>query len=148
MKNFKPLDPNFEMRVRESFARQKLMTTLGANLTEVSPGKVVIEMPFNENFTQQHNYIHAGIVSAIADSACGYAAFSLMPADAEVLSIEYKVNFLSPAVGEKFIARGQVIKAGRAITVCEGDVTAINKGKEKTVAAMLATMISIKKSRD
>ncbi|HSK72215.1 MAG TPA: PaaI family thioesterase [Pyrinomonadaceae bacterium] len=145
MRNFEPLNHDFETRVRESFTRQKLMTTLGANLTEVSPGKVAIEMPFNENFTQQHEFIHAGIISAIVDSACGYAAFSLMPADAEVLSIEYKVNFLSPAIGEKFIARGQVVKAGRTITVCEGDVTAINEGKEKTVATMLATMISIKK---
>ena len=145
MKNFEPLDPDFETRVRESFARQKLMTTIGANLTEVAPGRVIIEMPFNEKFTQQHEFIHAGIVTAVVDSACGYAAFSLMPADAEVLSIEYKVNFLSPAVGEKFVARGQVVKAGRTITVCEGDLTAINVGKEKIVAAMLATMISIKK---
>jgi uncharacterized protein (TIGR00369 family) len=145
MRNFEPLNPDFETRVRESFARQKLMTTIGANLTEVSPGRVIIEMPFNEDFTQQHEFIHAGIITAIVDSACGYAAFSLMPVDADVLSIEYKVNFLSPAVAERFIARGQVIKTGRTITVCEGDVTALNEGKEKTVAAMMATMISIKK---
>lgn len=145
MKSFEPLDPDFETRVRESFARQKLMTTLAADLKEISPGKVIIEMPFDEKFTQQHEFMHAGIITAIVDSACGYAAFSLMPADTEVLSIEYKVNFLSPAVGERFIARGQVVKAGRTITVCEGDVTALNEGKEKTVATMLATMISIKK---
>ena len=145
MKKHEPPDPNFETRARESFARQKVMATIGAKLAEVSPGKVLIEMPFREDLTQQHGCIHAGIVTAIVDSACGYAAFSLMTAGAEVLSIEYKVNFLSPAIGQRFIARGQVIKAGRTITVCEGDVTALNEGKEKTVATMLATMISIKK---
>lgn len=146
MTDFKQLDPDFETRVRENFARQKLMTTIRANLAEVAPGKVIIEMPFNENFTQQHNFVHAGIITAIVDSACGYAAFTLMPLDAEVLSVEYKVNFLLPAVGEKFIARGQVIKTGRTITVCDGSVAAINEGKEKIVAMMLATMISIKKN--
>lgn len=146
MNKFEPLDPDFETRVRSSFARQKVMATVGAELGEVLPGRVLIEMPFREDLTQQHGYVHAGIVTAIVDSACGYAAFSLMPADAEVLSIEFKVNLLSPAVGEKFRARGEVIKSGRTITVCEGDLTAINAGKEKTVATMLATMISLRKS--
>lgn len=145
MKAFEPLDPDFQVRVRRSFERQKLMSTIGARLLEVAPGRAIIEMPFRDELTQQHGYIHAGIVTAIVDSACGYAALSLMAAGADVLSVEYKINFLSPARGKRFIARGQVVKPGRNITVCEGDVTAETAaGQGKVIAAMLATMITLK----
>src|SRR4028118_1977117 len=105
IKIFEPLDPDYETRVRESFSRQKVMSTIGASLLEVAPGRAIIEMPFRDDLTQQHGYIHAGIVTAIVDSACGYAAFSLMPVGADVLSVEYKINFLSPARGQRLIAR-------------------------------------------
>ena len=144
MANYVPLDPDFEARVRESFAAQKLMQTLRAELTTVAPGEIAIEMPFAEEFTQQDGFIHAGIVTSIADSACGYAAYTLMPAASSVLSVEFKVNLLSPAKGEKLIARAEVIKPGRTLTICRADVFAVNNGEEKLVAAMQATMIARK----
>jgi uncharacterized protein (TIGR00369 family) len=146
MTDLKPLDPDYEARVRASFARQKLMSSIKAEMTEIAPGRVVIEMPFDENFTQQNGFVHAGVITAIVDSACGYAAYSLMPADSDVLSVEYKVNFLAPAKGDRFTARGQVVRSGRTITVCEGEVTAVTEKKETVIAVMLATMISLKKS--
>ena len=143
MPAFEPQDPNFDARVRASFARQKVMATIGASLTRVSPGEVEIELPFRDDLTQQHGFLHAGIVTSIVDSACGYAAMTLMPMEATVLTIEYKVNFVSPATGRHMIARGQVTKPGRTISVCAGDVFATGKGKEKLVATMLATMMTV-----
>lgn len=143
MKTFEPQATSFEERVRESFARQRLMTTIGARIQSVAPGEVVIELPFHDDLTQQHGYLHAGIVTSIADTACGYAAFSLMPEDADVLSVEYKINLLSPARGEKFIARASVKRAGRNLTVCEAEVFAITGDEEKPIAVMLATMMAI-----
>jgi len=144
MSNYNVPDPDFEDRVRASFTRQTLMKTIGASLTEVLPGKVEIQLPYRDDLTQQHGFIHAGIVTTIADTACGYAAFSLMPADAAVLTVEYKVNLLSPAVGDFLAARGQVTKAGRTLTVCKADVFAVTQGQEKVIAIMLATMMAIK----
>ncbi len=144
MPGFEPQDSDFEARVRASFARQKVMQTIGAGLTKVSPGEVEIELPFRDDLTQQHGYLHAGIVTAIVDTACGYAAMTLMPGDATVLTIEYKVNFVSPATGKLTIARGRVTKPGRTVTVCTGDVFAASNGKEKLVATMLATMMTIR----
>lgn len=143
MTTFVPSDPNFEARVRRSFARQNLMKTIGAEMTRVAPGEVEIELPFRSDLTQQHGYLHAGIVTSIMDSACGYAAMTLLPESAEVLSVEYKINLLSPARGERIIARGRVRRAGRKLSVCAGDAFAIIEGKEKTIATMLATMIAI-----
>jgi len=102
-------DPDFDSRIQTSFARQGLMNTIGARLTKAIPGEVHIEILFRESLTQQHGFVHAGIVTAIVDNACGYAANSLMPPDCEVLTVEYKVNFLSPATGEKFLAIGRGI---------------------------------------
>lgn len=136
-------EPDFEERVRASFARQTLMKTIGARMTRVSPGEVVIELTFREDLTQQHGFVHAGVITAIVDSACGYAALSLMPPDSGVLTVEYKANFLSPAKGSTFIATGRVVKPGRTLTVCSGDVVAVDEGKEKTVATMLATMMRL-----
>ena len=144
MPTFEPQDPNFEARVRASFARQKVMETIGASLTRVSPGEVEIELPFRDDLTQQHGFLHAGVVTAIVDSACGYAAMTLMPADATVLTIEYKVNFVSPATGDRLIARGHVTKPGRTVTVCSGDVVAQGAGQEKLVATMLGTMMTLR----
>jgi uncharacterized protein (TIGR00369 family) len=145
MKEFKPMDPDYEARIRSSFEKQGVMKTIGATLTKIAPGKVVIEFPYDPSLTQQHGYVHAGVVTTVVDSACGYAAYTLMPADSEVLSVEYKVNFMSPARGERFKGIGKVVRPGRTITVCAGDVLAVEGGKEKVVATMLATMISVAK---
>ena len=143
MPTFEPQDPNFEARVRESSARQKVMKTIGASLTKISPGEVEIELPFRKDLTQQHDFLHGGIVATIVDTACGYAALTLMPVDSAVLTIEYKVNFVSPATGKKMIARGHITKPGRTVTVCAGDVFAVSDGKEKLVATMLATIMTL-----
>lgn len=135
-----PPDPNYAARVRASFDRQALMATIGATLDDVKPGAVTIRLPFREDLTQQHGFLHAGAVASVADSACGYAALSLMPADAGVLSIEFKINMLSPAKGDAIVARGEVIRAGRKIMVCRADVYSITGKDEKLVAAMQATM--------
>lgn len=141
---FEPQVDNFEERVQASFAQQRVMQTIGATLTQVAAGKVEIELPFRDDLTQHHGFLHAGIVTTIVDSACGYAALTLMPACASVLTIEYKVNFLSPAIGERMIARGRVTKPGRTIMVCAGDVFALKDGKEKQIVTMLATMMTIR----
>src|SRR5690349_16221509 len=122
---FTPQDPDFEARVRRSFAAQRVMETIGARLARVAPGEVDIELSFRDDLTQQNGFLHAGIVSTILDSACGYAAFTLMPADAQVLSIEFKVNLLAPAVGERVVARARVVRAGRTISVCTADAFAL-----------------------
>ena len=136
-------DPDFESRVRESFSRQTLMQTLGARITSVAPGEIEITMPMRAGLSQQDGFVHAGVITAIVDSACGYAALSLTAPGREVLTIEYKVNFLAPAAGELFVARGRVTKSGRNITVCSGDVTAQSEGKQKLIATMLTTMMLI-----
>ena len=140
---FTPADAAFEQRVRASFARQRVMSTIGAELTSVSSGEVVIELPFREDLTQQHGYLHAAMITAIVDSACGYAASTLMPADAAVLTAEYKVNFLAPAAGRRFVAYGRVMKPGRTLTVTVGDVIAETEAGPKQVATMLATIMTV-----
>ena len=143
MQAFNPPDPGFESRVRSSFNLQQLMKTISAKLVKVSPGEVHIEIPFQQELTQQNGFIHAGIITSIVDSACGYAAYTLMAATSGVLTVEYKINLLSPAIGERFVAIGRVKKPGRTLTVCEGDVFAHNEGEEKLVATMLATMMRL-----
>jgi uncharacterized protein (TIGR00369 family) len=145
---FTPEDPDFEARVRATFARQRYMATIGAELLRVAPGEVDIGLPFRADLTQQHGYLHAGVVTAIVDSACGCAAFTLMPADSGVVSVEYKVNLLAPSVGERMIARGRVLRPGRTLTVCSGEVVAVTAGEEKTVAAMLATMMRLAPTKE
>ncbi len=144
MANFTPAFADYESRVRSSFAQQGIMQTIGATLTSVSPGEVRIDLPFSQAVTQQHGYIHAGIITTVVDSACGYAANSLMAAHAEVLTIEYKMNFLAPAKGEKIAGIGRVIRAGRSITVCSGEAWAYDNGQEHLIAIMQATMTTIK----
>jgi uncharacterized protein (TIGR00369 family) len=128
---------NIEERVRQSFARQQFMSTIGATLTRVAPGEVEIELAFRGDLVQQTGTLHAAVLAAIADSACGYAALTLMPEGAEVVSVEFKVNLLEPAIGERFVARARVVRGGRTLTVCSADVL----GDGKLVATMLATMI-------
>lgn len=120
------------------------MTTIGATLTTVLPGEVQIDLPFKEDLTQQHGYVHAGVVASILDSACGYAALSLMDEDAEVLTVEYKINLLRPAKGQRMIASARVIRAGRSLTVCTGDLVAVTALEKSLAATMLATMISVR----
>jgi uncharacterized protein (TIGR00369 family) len=134
-------DPNYAARVRASFEKQRLMSTLGAVLDAVEPGRVDIRLPFRDDLTQQHGFLHAGAIAAVADSACGYAALSLMPADAGVLSIEFKCNMLAPATGDGIVARGSVIRAGKTVMVCRADVFSLANGAEKLVAAMQGTMM-------
>lgn len=144
MAEFEPRDADFERRVRASFARQRLMETLGARLLRVAPGEVEVALGFREDLTQQHGYLHAGVVASVVDSACGYAALTLTEAGAEVLSIEFKLNLLSPARGREFVARARVKRAGRNVTVCTGDLYTSEGGPEKAVATMLATMMTVR----
>jgi uncharacterized protein (TIGR00369 family) len=140
---FEPQDPDFAARVRASFERQDAMRTIGARLGAVEPGRVTLELPWAKALTQQHGFLHAGMVATGLDSACGYAAFSLMPADAAVLTIEYKINLLAPAKGQRFRMVGEVLKPGRTITVVEGQAWAIDEGREKLVATMNATLMAV-----
>jgi len=134
----------FEERVRASFARQPVMRTIGAELTRVTRGIVEIEMPYSAELTQQHGFLHAGVISTALDSACGYAAFSMMPEDAAVLTIEFKVNLLAPGKGERFLFRGSVTKPGRTIIVADGQAYAFAAdGEAKLIATMTGTMMTI-----
>ena len=140
---FEARDPDYEQRVRESFAQQGLLATLGAELRSVEPGAVEIEVPFSPGLTQQDGFFHAGVSIAILDSACGYSAFTLMAPGTRVLTVELKVNLLAPAVGDHLQARGEVIRPGRNLTVCRGDAYAVTGRSSKQVATILATMTGI-----
>ena len=124
------------------------MSTIGAKLTYVAPGEIDIWLPYDSTLTQQHGFMHAGIVATIADSACGYAAYSLMPAGNAVLSIEFKINLLEPARGDAFVARGRVLRPGKTITVCQADVMAIRDGAESRIATLVATIIGLRDRKD
>jgi uncharacterized protein (TIGR00369 family) len=128
-------------RVRASFARQAAMQAIGASILRLAPGEVELTMPYRAELTQQHGFLHAGIVTTLADSACGYAALSTMPLDSDVLSVEFKVNLLRPAAGQRFRALGSVLKSGRTLVVTRGDVWAAQDDQEILIATMLATMI-------
>jgi uncharacterized protein (TIGR00369 family) len=143
MAAFDPADPGFEARVRNSFARQTIMELIGAELTRVAPGLVEIELPYREDLCQQHGFFHAGVTSTIADSAGGYAAYSLFPADASVLTTEYKINLLAPAAGERLRAVGRVVKPGRTLTICDVEVFALEDGAEKLCAKLLQTLMTM-----
>ncbi|MDB4877242.1 MAG: hypothetical protein JWM41_3688 [Gemmatimonadetes bacterium] len=139
-----PQDPAYESRVRASFDKQTFMATIGARLTRVAAGEVDIEVAMRPDLVQQHGFLHAGVLASAADSACGYAALSLMPTGAAVLSIEFKINLLAPASGERVVAAGRVLRAGKTITVCRGDVTAYAGSSERLVATMVATMMTVR----
>ncbi|WP_461534862.1 PaaI family thioesterase [Spongorhabdus nitratireducens] len=143
MESFIPKTPNFEARVRDSFARQAVMDTVNTSIATIKPGRVELAFIPSPKLTQQHGFVHAGIVSTVLDSACGYAAFSLMPEDAAVLTVEFKVNLLAPAQGERFLAIGKVVKPGRNITFTEAEMVAFDGGKTKRVANMTGTIMSV-----
>jgi uncharacterized protein (TIGR00369 family) len=136
-------NPRFEQVVRDSFAQQGLMTTFRARLTAVEAGRVEITVPFHAGLDQQHGLFHGGVTTAIVDSACGYSALTLMAAGSEVLTVEFKINLFAPAQGEQLIARGRVVRAGRTITVCQGDAFAVKDGVETHCATMVATMMRV-----
>ena len=139
-----PRNPRFEQVVRDSFAAQKHMASIGAQLTAVSPGEIEIRVPFREDLTQQHGFLHAGVVTAVLDSACGYSALSLTEEGVGVLTVELNANLLAPAKGQELIARGRVLRAGRTITACQGEATMLVNGAETSVAIMLATIVTIR----
>jgi len=140
---FEPRDSDFKARVTQSFAAQAIMQTIGAELVEVTPGRVEIILPYDRGLTQQDGFIHAGVSSTIMDSACGYAAFSLMPADARVLTIEFKINLLAPAAGACFRAIGKVRKSGRSLFVAESELFAEGDGDARLVAIMSGTLMAM-----
>jgi uncharacterized protein (TIGR00369 family) len=141
--SFQPQDPQYAQRVRASFDRQAAMKTIGAQIVDIEPGRAVIELPYSQALTQQHGFMHAGMIAAALDSACGYAASTLMSADAGILTIEYKINMLAPGKGERFRMEGVVVRPGRTITVVEGKAWAVDQGKEKLIATMTATEMTI-----
>jgi len=137
-------DPAFEARVRASFAKQSFMATLGAELRTVTVGEVTIALPFRADLTQQHGFLHAGVVTSVVDSACGYAALTVMEPGAAVLSVEFKLNLLAPAQGSEFVAIGRVVRAGRTLVVCSGELHAIHNERDTVVALMQGTMMAVR----
>lgn len=136
-------DPDFAVRVAASFAKQTIMTTIGAKLSSIEPGAVEITLPIAPHVSQQHGFVHAGVVATIADSAAGYAALSLMPKGAGVLTTEFKINLLSPAAGDELVARGRVVKAGRTLTLALTEVHSRTGSGEKLCALLTATLMTI-----
>ena len=134
-------NPDFEAMVRESFARQTLMATLGASVARVAPGEVDLALPHRDDLCQQNGFLHAGAIASLADSANGYAAFSLAPPATDVLAVEFKINLLAPAQGDAFRAEGRVLRPGRTLTVCRADVLATTGDKTTLIATMLSTVI-------
>jgi uncharacterized protein (TIGR00369 family) len=141
--SLQPLDPNFESRVHASFERQGFMKLIGARLIAIAPGACEIQVPHRPELTQQHGFFHAGVIGAIADNAGGYAAYSLMPADASILTVEYKLNLLAPGDGELLLGKGQVLKAGRTLTVCRTEVFVAKADKQTLCATSLMTLIAL-----
>jgi uncharacterized protein (TIGR00369 family) len=140
---FEPRDPNYRARVHASFARQRAMRSFQIALARLDPGVVELTFPYQIELTQQHGFLHAGVVCTALDSGCGYAAFSLMPADAAVLTVEFKVNLLAPAAGDAFRVVAQVVKAGRTLTICRADAYAQQEGRQRHVATMTGTLMAL-----
>jgi len=140
---FEPRNPDWEATVRQSFARQKVMTLIGAEMGTLSPGHCEIRLPFRDDLTQQNGYFHAGVTSTIVDSAGGYAGLTLMPAGADVLTVEFKLNLLAPADGEFLVAEGQALKSGRNLVITRGEVYAIKNGKATHCATMQQTLMTM-----
>jgi uncharacterized protein (TIGR00369 family) len=141
--NYKLINPGFESRVRERFQQSRVMKMLGAGLSRISPGEADIELPYNEDLCQSHGFIHGGIIGTLLDTVCGYAAFTLVAADSDVLTIEYKTNFLAPAIGDTLFGRGRVLRQGKSVIVCEAEGVILHNGGEKLVAKMTATIIVV-----
>lgn len=145
---YTPGDKDFAIRVKESFERQKFMELISAKLMKIEPGLCEIQILYDPKLTQQHGFFHAGIVGTLADNAAGYAAFSLMDKDSSVLTVEFKLNLISPADGELLIGRSQVLKYGKTLTICRSDVFIVKKGVEKLCAASQSTLIELKNRND
>ena len=145
---FEAQDPDYARRVQSSFSRQGIMAHLGAHLKEVKPGFCEIQVSFAPELSQQHGYFHGGVVGTIADSAAGYAGYSLMPKDSSVLTVEYKLNLLSPADGDLLIARGHVVKPGRTLVIARADVLVVKNGREKLCATLLQTLLCMPDTPD
>ena len=143
MPGFEPSNPAYAARVQASFDRQKVMALLGAKLIRLAPGECEIHLPFKPELTQQHGYFHGGIIGTIADSAGGYAAFTLMPQDSSVLTVEYKMNLLAPGDGDLLIARGRVLKSGRTLVVAQVDAFVLKDGRETLCATLLETLMTM-----
>lgn len=135
---------DFGKRVAESFRSQGLMATLGAELVSVTEGEVQITLPFSTKLSQQHGYLHAGAITSIVDSACGYAALTKAPPECEVVTAEFKINLMRPAIGEQFLAIGRVVSSGKLLTVCTGEVRAYSGPESKVVALMQATIVNVR----
>ncbi len=148
MGQFKAADTGYEARVRDSFSRQKFMATIGAELLSVEPGEVEILVPHREELCQQHGLFHGGVIGTIADNACGYAAYSLMQPQNSVLTVEYKLNIMSPAKGEALIARAHVVRPGRRVSVCQADIYVVRLDEEKLCATALGTFITLENTSD
>lgn len=143
MQAFQPRFDGYEAKIRESFRKQKAMDTLGVEILSIAPGRVELAMNFGEHLTQQHGFIHAGITTTALDSACGYAALSLMEEAAAVMSVEFKTCLMAPADGERFLFTGEVVRPGRTITFTSATARAIKNGEQKVIASMTATMIAL-----
>jgi uncharacterized protein (TIGR00369 family) len=144
--SFQPRDPNFKQKVQDSFEQQQFMDHIGAQLTDVRPGYCEIRGPFQDSLTQHNGFFHAGVISTIADNAAGYAAYSLMDENASVLTVEIKLNLLSPGKGDMLIGRGSVLKSGKTLTICRSDLFVVQNGEEKLCAAGQSTLIQLKES--
>lgn len=145
---FKPKFSNFKKKVQESFDRQKFMELINAKLIDVQPGYCEIHVPYDLTLTQQHGFFHAGIISTIADNAAGYAGFSLMEENSSILTVEFKLNILSPGDGDRLIGKANVIKSGRTLTICRSEVFVVKDGEEKLCAAAQSTLIQLKNRKD
>jgi len=141
-------NPDYAQRVQASFDRQGVMKLLGARVSRMAPGECEIHLPYRSDLTQQHGYFHGGIIGTIADSAGGYAAFSLMPEDSSVLTVEYKMNLLAPGDGELLVARGRVLKAGRSLVVTQVDAFVVKGGQETLCATLLQTLMTMHGRKD
>jgi uncharacterized protein (TIGR00369 family) len=146
--NWEAKNPDWESRVRESFARQSFMRLIGAGIVELAPGRCTLALPARDDLCQQRGFLHGGVTAAIADNACGYAAYTLMPPGSTPLTVEFKINLLAPAVGERFIATGTVLKPGRTLTIVEAEVRAERNGAQTAVARMLATLMCLERTSD
>lgn len=135
---------NIQERISESFKKQGLMATLGAEIVSITDGEVQIEIPFSAKLCQQQGYLHAGAITSIVDSACGYAALTKAPAEYEVVTAEFKINFMRPAIGERFLATGKVVTTGKTLTICTGEVQAYSNSGFKIIAIMQATIVNVR----
>ena len=143
MPHFEPKNPEFRAIATDTFERQRAMHTLGISIARMEPGEVDLAMAYSPELTQQNGFVHAGVITAALDSACGIAAFTLMPAGTDILTVEFKTNLLAPAKGERFAFRAAVVKPGRTLTICEARAYAVHDGVETLIATMSATMMAL-----